>query len=300
MAFNPAYADGTPIHEGDWVRADRGTVNGRVSEVVTSPERALARQLHGCGIVVDAQPHGLVFLSEASLAEDPLQFVRRGPSEQFRMTLSLSLGFGAILLLPALYSLASGLYSAFTDGNVLVISIGRYETSRELVPWQAGWARFAGPIVLMASLLAADGSRGVTLRWWLAGIGASCAMILLAFSRWFTIYRWINGVRRVLRVCRDHGFDRQVAGKGRCLLVHGGMRNSSSVAGGTCHLTEADRFGHAASAPTARKASVCSPHVPWTMSILGNSFLEKDESPRMITQIKSVERRCKLGGRVSN
>jgi hypothetical protein len=186
MTYRPVYADGTPMREGDWVRMEGGAVVGRISEVIESRERALDRQLQGVGVVVDAQPKGFVFLSEPSLAEAGLQLVRRGPSEGSRRTLALSLGIGAFLVLPVLYSFASALYSALATGYVLVISLGRYETARELVAWQAAWARFAGPMVLVASFLAFDGSRGLTLRWWLAGAGSVLALILLAFSLWFT------------------------------------------------------------------------------------------------------------------
>lgn len=186
MAYQPLYADGTPIREGDWIRMDGGKVLGRIAEVIASRELASSRQLQGLGVVVDAQPKGFVFLSEQSLTEDRLQLVRRGPSEAFRGTLAMSIGLGALVVLPALYSFASALYSACTTGYVLAISLGRYEAARELVTWQAGWARFAGPIVLVASLLAFDGSRGVTLRWWLAGAGSVFALVLLAFSLWFT------------------------------------------------------------------------------------------------------------------
>lgn len=174
------------MREGDWVRMAGGAVLGRISEVIATRELALSKQLEGSGVIVDAQAKGFVFLSEECLAEEHLQLVRRGPSERFRGTLAGLLGLGVLLLLPALYSLASALHSAFTTGHVLVISLGRYETARAFVTWQAGWARFAGPIILAVSLLAFDGSRGVTLRWWLAGAGAFCSLILLAFSLWFT------------------------------------------------------------------------------------------------------------------
>lgn len=186
MAFHPSYANGVPVREGDWVRLDAETAPGRVSEVITTQELADERELLGPGVVVDAPPRGFVFFSEACLYEEPLQFVRHGPKESLRFPLALSLGMGTLLLLPVLYSLGSAFHSAMTTGHVLVISIGRYETARELVPWQEGWARFVGPILLVASLLAFDSSRGVTLRWWLAGTGSICALIFLSFSLWFT------------------------------------------------------------------------------------------------------------------
>jgi hypothetical protein len=180
------YGDGSPVREGDWVRIERGTALGRVNKVIDTPHLAAERKLEGLGVVVDAQPRGFVFLSEACLSEDPLQYVRRGPSEQTLVAAAMALGLGLLLLMPALYSLLSALHSALSTGEVLVISVGRYEVHRELVPWRAGWARFAGPPILVASLLAFDGSRGVTLRWWLAATGSSAALVLLGYSAWFT------------------------------------------------------------------------------------------------------------------
>jgi hypothetical protein len=186
MALQLTYADESPVREGDWVRIDGGTALGRVSEIIETPQRATERVLEGLGVVVDAQPKGFVFLSEACLREDPLQHVRRGPGEQARMSAAIALGLGLLVLLPAVYSFLSALFSALSTGEVLVISIGRSEVHRELVSWRTGWARFVGPPVLVASLLAFDGSRGVTLRWWLSAAGSACALALLGYSAWFT------------------------------------------------------------------------------------------------------------------
>ena len=186
MALQPKYADDSPVREGDWVRIERGTAFGRVAEVIDTPQLAAERKLEGLGVVVDAQPKGYVFLSEACLREDPLQHVRRGPGEQTRVSAAIALGLGLLVLLPALYSLLSALYSAVLTGEVLVISVRRYEVHRELVSWRSGWARFAGPPILIASLLAFDGSRGVTLRWWLSATGSASALALLGYSAWFT------------------------------------------------------------------------------------------------------------------
>lgn len=186
MALQLTYADDSPVREGDWVLIERGTALGRVREIIGTPQRAAETKLEGLGVVVDAQPKGLVFLSEECLREDPLQHVRRGPGEQTRVSAAIALGLGLLVLLPALYSLLSALYSALSTGEVLVISVGRYEVHREFVSWRAGWARFAAPPILVASLLAFDGSRGVTLRWWLSATGSASALTLLGFSAWFT------------------------------------------------------------------------------------------------------------------
>lgn len=184
------YADGSNVREGDWVKMERGKVLGRVSELVCTREEAERKKLLGIGVVVDAPPRGFVFLSEEILREDPLRFVRHGSNEEARRYVALAFGIGLFLVLPAIVSLISALYHAMTAGEVLVISFGRTSTSREMVPWRQGWARFAGPIVLIASLCAWDGSRGVTARWWLAGTGVVLGLSLLAFSKWFAT---VNG-----------------------------------------------------------------------------------------------------------
>lgn len=90
---------------------------------------------------------------------------------------------GAILLLPALWSFASAIWSAATTGEVLVISVGRYETSRELVPWAHGWARFAGPLALTAAVATWLFRRSP---WWPPALLAAAGLALLLFSKWFT------------------------------------------------------------------------------------------------------------------
>jgi hypothetical protein len=186
MALQLTYADTSPVREGDWVLIERGTALGRVSEIISSPELAAERNLEGLGVVVDAQPKDFVFLSQTCLREDPLQYVRRGPSERTRVAAAIALGVGLLIMLPALYSLLSAVYSAFSTGEVMVISVGRSEVNREMVSWSSGWARFAGPPILVASLVAFDGSRGVTLRWWFSAAGSACALALLGYSVWFT------------------------------------------------------------------------------------------------------------------
>lgn len=195
-----AYPDGSHVKEGDWVKMEQGKVLGRISEVVASREQAETKKLQGPGVVVDAPPKGLVFLSEQIMREDPLHFVRHGPSEKVRMWVALALGLGVLMALPALFSLISAIHQAATTGEVLVISLGRTATARETVPWPQGWARFVGPVVLIASLCTFDGSRGVSARWWLAGTGVALGLWLLAFSRWFAT---VNGTLVLMGL---HGF----------------------------------------------------------------------------------------------
>ncbi|WP_157609098.1 hypothetical protein [Variovorax sp. Root411] len=95
----------------------------------------------------------------------------------------VALAAGAILLLPALWSFGSAVWSAGTTGEVLVISVGRYETSRDFVPWVHGWARFAGPLALV-SAVALWALRGSP--WWLPALLSAAGLALLLFSKWFT------------------------------------------------------------------------------------------------------------------
>jgi hypothetical protein len=90
---------------------------------------------------------------------------------------------GAVLLLPALWSFGSAVWSAATTGEVMVISVGRYETSRDFVPWVYGWARFAGPIALL-SAVALWALRGSP--WWPPALLSAAGLALLLFSKWFT------------------------------------------------------------------------------------------------------------------
>lgn len=97
---------------------------------------------------------------------------------------TLVLAAGAILLLPAVWSFFSAACSAMAIGHVQVISLGRFETSREIVHWTNGGARFAGPIVLVASV----GLRilAPSLPWWVPVVMSASGLSLLLFSRWLT------------------------------------------------------------------------------------------------------------------
>ena len=181
------YATGASIEAGDWVRMDGATgVVGRVSDVLNTLEQARSLGLEGRGVVVDAPPKGLVFLSEPCLRDEPLHFVRRGPGETVRLALAMALGTTVLVFLPVLYSLFSAIYHAVTTGQVTVISLGRTHTHRELVAWPQGWARFVGPVCVMMAWRFHDGSRGSTARWWISGAWAVGGLILLGFSAWFS------------------------------------------------------------------------------------------------------------------
>lgn len=99
----------------------------------------------------------------------------------------ITLTFGFIALLPALWSFVSAIWSATTTGQVLVISVGRTGTSRSLVAWSLGWARFAAPPLLLAGLLMRVLTGSVRTHWWWSSVLlTTTALVLLFFSQWFT------------------------------------------------------------------------------------------------------------------
>lgn len=99
----------------------------------------------------------------------------------------IALTFGFIALLPALWSFVSAIGSAASTGQVLVISVGRTETSRSLVAWPLGWARFAAPPLLLAGVLMRVLTGSVRTPWWWSSVLlTTTALALLLFSQWFT------------------------------------------------------------------------------------------------------------------
>lgn len=188
MSVQPAvypqtYADGSPVRAGDQVLIDGGTAVGRVAEVIDTLEGAAKRGLDGLGVVVDAQPKGYVFLSAASLREDPLVHTRRGPGEEARQWGAMALGLAAVLLLPALYSWFSAIHGAISTGEVMVLNLAGIDS--EMVPWRNGWTRFVAPLLLLAAVLVYDDSRAITGRWWAAAALAVVALGMLGFAAWF-------------------------------------------------------------------------------------------------------------------
>ncbi|MEO8024203.1 hypothetical protein [Polaromonas sp.] len=113
------------------------------------------------------------------------------PSLKFSAQFALAVA--GVLFLPALWSLGSAFWSAATTGQVLVLSVGRYETSHSMVPWPQGWARFAGPFVLALSLsmwATSKSAQRVTLWWFSAALGF-VGIVLLLFSQWFVSWRGV-------------------------------------------------------------------------------------------------------------
>lgn len=109
------------------------------------------------------------------------------PSPQFYAKFVLALA--GLLLVPAAWSFFSAVYYAATTGQVLVISLGRYETARELVTWDVGWARFVGPVLLVAGLVVWIRAKQSASTWWVAVALATIGCVLLLFSQWFTSWR---------------------------------------------------------------------------------------------------------------
>ncbi len=108
-----------------------------------------------------------------------------------------SLAVAALLALPAAWSFLSAIYFAATTGEVLVISLGRYETAREMVAWPNGWSRFVGPVLLFAALGVWGGSGKGSRMWWVSAALSTLGLVLLLFSKWFTSWHgtlWFMGL----------------------------------------------------------------------------------------------------------
>ncbi|QTN26671.1 hypothetical protein HZ993_15270 [Rhodoferax sp. AJA081-3] len=106
------------------------------------------------------------------------------PSLKFHAGLVLCIA--ALAALPALWSLGSAIHSAATTGQVLVMSIGRFETNQLMVPWREGWARFVGPVLVVAALFLSSASARSDRRWWWTAAALALAgLAMLAFSWWF-------------------------------------------------------------------------------------------------------------------
>lgn len=101
----------------------------------------------------------------------------------------ITLGFGLAASIPAIYGLLSTLYHAVVDGSVMVFSVGRYETSRSVVPWPQAWARFLGFAMLVSCGMVWLASKESRRLWWLAVALSAFGFPLVLFSQWFTTLR---------------------------------------------------------------------------------------------------------------
>lgn len=95
------------------------------------------------------------------------------------------IGLASFVVFPALWSLGSAIFSALSTGEVLVISLGRYETSQRMVPWTQGWSRFVGPPLLVLSLMIAGRGTETGRRLWVGVALAVVGLAMLFFSSWF-------------------------------------------------------------------------------------------------------------------
>lgn len=107
----------------------------------------------------------------------------------FKTCAKVVLYCGVAASLPAVYGLLSTVYHAIADGAVMVFSIGRFETSRSVVPWPQAWARFLGFSMLASCGVVWLGSKDRTRQWWFAAALSALGFPLVMFSQWFTTLR---------------------------------------------------------------------------------------------------------------
>lgn len=98
----------------------------------------------------------------------------------------MALGLGIVLLIPALVSLVSAIHSAASTGEVLVLFIGRTDGKVESVPWPLGWARFVGPVLLLAATVLGIASPRWSSRWFIACAASGLGVAMLLESWFFT------------------------------------------------------------------------------------------------------------------
>lgn len=83
-------------------------------------------------------------------------------------------------------SFLDAIWTAFNTGMVTVGAVGRFSSTHYQVPWRAGWARFAGPILFFGGLQLTISTR-VSPKWSLWGLVALIfGIVLLLFSAYFT------------------------------------------------------------------------------------------------------------------
>jgi hypothetical protein len=131
------------------------------------------------------------------------QLMGRGPSTVTLLRMKDHLvALAAVLLIPALCSFASAVYSTISSGEVMVISLGRTSTYRRMVHWQVGWSRFVGP-ALMVLGLSIDARLGLSRIWWWVS-AAALGFSMLIFSVCFTTLKgqlWYAGFLAFIAAC---------------------------------------------------------------------------------------------------
>ena len=104
----------------------------------------------------------------------------------------------ACLLIPAVLWFCSAVISSITTGQVMVISIGKTETARQLVHWPLGWSRFASPFVLLGAIAVWALSKSSKLAWWVSACLAVLGSSMLVFSLWFVSWRGVVAFTSIL------------------------------------------------------------------------------------------------------
>ena len=74
------YSDGTEVQVGDFILIEGRMTPGTVYELIETPAQLERCRVNAPGILVDAIPDGLVFISVDSFNDDPIVFVSRPPT----------------------------------------------------------------------------------------------------------------------------------------------------------------------------------------------------------------------------
>jgi hypothetical protein len=128
-----------------------------------------------------------------------------------------------ILFIPAAISAVFAAWSAVTDGQIILYSVGKTATSREAVPWQHGWARLASPLVLLLAALAYPRDENpATARLLLFVLLGAAGSAMLVFSLWFkTLTGAVALLALLAYIALAHFVDARFGRKAAFLLLIG-------------------------------------------------------------------------------
>jgi hypothetical protein len=90
-----------------------------------------------------------------------------------------------ILFIPSVISAALAAWSAISNGQITLYSVGKTATSREVVHWTQGWPRFASPILLLIAACIYPAVKASTPKSLLFTVLAVAGCSMLVFSLWF-------------------------------------------------------------------------------------------------------------------